>query len=44
VLYINVEPWSSQDFTDRQIIYVCVLPDQHNTVPIGGQEKTTGRE
>jgi len=24
VLYINVEPWSSQDITKRQIIYVCM--------------------
>ena len=24
VFYINVEPWSSQDITDRQIMYVCI--------------------
>ena len=24
VLYINIEPWSTQDITKQQIMYVCI--------------------
>jgi len=39
MLYINVEPWSSQDITKWQIMYVCILhslTDQCQDSPVQG--------